>query len=273
MKARLICVVFAMAILWGCATQSTHLATSPPVSRVEDPRVKPRVFVFLPETGRTVAVGLGQTLVVTVPVKRYSDNTWSVSRNSPPGLELVATQRKEAAKKQRRFRFGLQRLYFKRVAPGTVHLVLEQKYFSKPMLLRVVDGSAYVPRPLHLPPPPPPQKRVTRKLVLRGVHFDFDKYNIRPGDAAILDEDISVLEASPNASIEVNGYCDAIGTVKYNLKLSDRRANAVVNYLAGAGIYRDRLSEHGFGKTHFVATNATAEGRAQNRRVELVPSQ
>jgi outer membrane protein OmpA-like peptidoglycan-associated protein len=269
MKARLICVLFAMAILWGCATQSTHLATSPPVSRVEQPLVKPQVFVYLPETGRTVALGFGQILVVTLPVEHYNDNTWYVYRNSPPGLQLVAGPNEEILKNPPRFYLGLQLFYFKRVAPGTINLTLEQKYFSKPMLLTVVDGPAYVPPPP--PPPPPPKKRAIRKLVLRGIHFDFDKSDIRPGDAAVLDEDISALKASPNASIEVNGYCDAIGTEKYNLKLSERRASAVVNYLVQAGISRDRLSQHGFGKTNFVATNATTEGRAQNRRVELVP--
>jgi len=79
--------------------------------------------------------------------------------------------------------------------------------------------------------------------------------------------------ANPNVTIDVNGYCDAIGSVEYNLKLSDRRADSVVDYLVKAGIPESRLVPHGFGKTNFVATNDSAEGRAQNRRVELVPTQ
>ena len=109
--------------------------------------------------------------------------------------------------------------------------------------------------------------------MLRGVHFDFNKSNIRPGDAAVLDEAAATLKANPNVTINVNGYCDAIGGVEYNLRLSDRRANSVVNYLAKAGISENRLIPHGYGKSDFVATNDTAEGRAQNRRVELVPNQ
>ncbi len=109
--------------------------------------------------------------------------------------------------------------------------------------------------------------------MLRGVHFDFDKSNIRPGDAAVLDEAVATLRANPNVAIDVNGYCDAIGGVEYNLKLSDRRSNSVVDYLVKSGIPESRLVPHGFGKTDFVATNDTAEGRAQNRRVELVPTQ
>jgi OmpA-OmpF porin, OOP family len=114
---------------------------------------------------------------------------------------------------------------------------------------------------------------VAQKLVLRGVHFDFDKYNIRPGDAAVLDEAAATLKQNPNVTVNVNGFTDAIGTEKYNLKLSERRANAVVNYLVQQGIPASQLIPHGYGKTNFVASNDTPEGRAQNRRVELVPVQ
>ena len=109
--------------------------------------------------------------------------------------------------------------------------------------------------------------------MLRGVHFDFNKSRIRPGDAAVLDEAASTLKANPNVTINVNGYCDAIGGEEYNVRLSNRRSNAVVDYLVRAGIPSSQLIPHGYGKTDFVATNDTAEGRAQNRRVELVPNQ
>ena len=120
------------------------------------------------------------------------------------------------------------------------------------------------------PPPPPP---APEKIILRGVHFDFNKSNIRPQDAAVLDEAAETLKTHQNVSVNVNGYCDAIGSVRYNLKLSERRSNAVVKYLADHGVAEGRMSPHGYGKTDFVATNKTAEGRAQNRRVELVPNQ
>ena len=105
------------------------------------------------------------------------------------------------------------------------------------------------------------------------MHFDFNKYNIRPQDAAVLDEAANILKEHGNVSVDVNGYCDAIGSVRYNLRLSERRADAVVRYLADHGVAESRLSPHGYGKTNFVATNKTAEGRAQNRRVELIPNQ
>ena len=121
------------------------------------------------------------------------------------------------------------------------------------------------------PPPPPPPPAPKEKLVLRGVHFDFDKSNIRPEDEPVLDEAASTLKAQPGVRVYVDGYCDSIGKDEYNLKLSERRAASVAKYLETAGISADRLTPRGFGKTNFVASNDTDQGRAQNRRVELVP--
>jgi OOP family OmpA-OmpF porin len=123
------------------------------------------------------------------------------------------------------------------------------------------------------PAPPPPAPPAKEKLVLRGVHFDFNKSTIRSGDTAVLDEAAEALKANPGVTVNVNGYCDAVGSVRYNQKLSERRAESVVKYLVKAGIPQDRLVAHGYGKTDFVATNDTAEGRGQNRRVELIPAQ
>jgi len=125
------------------------------------------------------------------------------------------------------------------------------------------------PPPLAQAAPAPPKPK--EKIVLRGVHFDFDKAEIRPGDAPVLDEAAEILKSHPALTVNVDGYCDAIGSVEYNLKLSQRRADAVARYLEEHGIPSSHLMPHGYGKTNFVASNDTREGRAQNRRVELVP--
>jgi outer membrane protein OmpA-like peptidoglycan-associated protein len=128
-----------------------------------------------------------------------------------------------------------------------------------------------VPPPPPPPPPPVPPPAVHEKVVLRGIHFAFNKATIRSEDMPVLDEAAETLRSSPNTRVNVNGYCDAIGSEQYNMRLSQRRAEAVVTYLQGKGIAADRLVPQGFGKTNFVASNDTAEGRAQNRRVELIP--
>jgi outer membrane protein OmpA-like peptidoglycan-associated protein len=123
------------------------------------------------------------------------------------------------------------------------------------------------------PPPPPPPPAPKKKIVLRGVHFDFDKSKIRPDAEPILDEAADILKQNPAVTVAVNGHCDGVGTEEYNMKLSRRRAAAVAKYLEAKDIPANRLETHGFGKTQPVASNDTAEGRAENRRVELLPNE
>lgn len=144
-------------------------------------------------------------------------------------------------------------------------------YVCDPIVQPPPPPSRVAQAPPPPPPPPPPPAPAKEKLVLRGVHFDFNKSNIRPEDAAVLDEAAATLKARPNVAVNVNGYCDATGSDEYNLKLSQKRAESVVNYLVQQGIPGSRLIAHGYGKTGFLAPNDTDEGRAQNRRVELIP--
>src|SRR5262249_52134715 len=122
------------------------------------------------------------------------------------------------------------------------------------------------PPPAAAPPPPPPAKK---KIVLRSVHFDFNKSNIRPDAVPVLDEAVKILKDEGNIPVVVEGHTDAIGSLGYNQKLSERRADSVKKYLVSHGIASSRIQTVGYGKTKPVATNDTADGRAQNRRVEL----
>jgi outer membrane protein OmpA-like peptidoglycan-associated protein len=80
---------------------------------------------------------------------------------------------------------------------------------------------------------------------------------------------VALLRENPSQSAEIHGYTDSRGSATYNLKLSERRAQAVVDYLVAHGIAASRLSAKGFGATNFIATNDTEAGRAENRRVTL----
>ncbi len=116
------------------------------------------------------------------------------------------------------------------------------------------------------PPPPAP---VARKIVLRGVNFDFDKADIRPDAQVILDAAVEVLSENKGVSVQVGGHTDATGPDAYNQGLSERRASAVSDYLSKNGVSASRLSVTGHGESSPVADNSTKDGRAQNRRVEL----
>jgi outer membrane protein OmpA-like peptidoglycan-associated protein len=125
---------------------------------------------------------------------------------------------------------------------------------------------AQIPPP---PPPPPPTPAPKKKIVLRGVHFDFDKATIRADARPVLDEAIHILQTEGGVAVIAEGHTDSIGTEAYNQKLSVRRANAVKDYLVKGGIAPSRIQTEGFGESQPVASNDTPQGRAQNRRVEL----
>lgn len=122
------------------------------------------------------------------------------------------------------------------------------------------------PRKVEAPPPPPPTKK---RIILRGVNFDFNKSDIRAVDVPVLEEAVRTLKAEGLPTVVATGYTDAIGSDAYNDKLSLRRADSVRSWLVEHGIPRSKIVAEGRGKRDPVATNETADGRAQNRRVEL----
>jgi OOP family OmpA-OmpF porin len=104
-----------------------------------------------------------------------------------------------------------------------------------------------------------------------GIHFDFNKATIKPESEPTLKEIAKLLEQNPGLSLYVVGHTDSIGKIDYNMKLSETRAEAVVQALVEKfGISKNRLDPHGVGPLVPVASNETEEGRALNRRVELV---
>ena len=106
-------------------------------------------------------------------------------------------------------------------------------------------------------------------VVLRGVTFQTGRSALRPESYAVLDIVAASLQANPEIRIEIAGHTDNTGSMALNLRLSQARAAAVRAYLAGKGVSPARMVARGLGPTRPIATNTTAAGRAQNRRVEL----
>ena len=111
----------------------------------------------------------------------------------------------------------------------------------------------------------------TGKVQLYGVNFDFDSDVLRPESNAVLDEVVKLAKANPSWKFEIGGHTDSVGSADYNLKLSDRRAAAVVRYLTGKGVDAAQLKSKGYGATRPLIADANNDAaHAQNRRVELV---
>jgi len=109
------------------------------------------------------------------------------------------------------------------------------------------------------------------KVRLYGIHFDTDKATIKSDSEEILGEIASLLKDQPELKLRVVGHTDATGTYEYNMELSQKRAESVVNYLVDShDIASERLSAHGVGSLAPVGANDSEEGRALNRRVELI---
>ncbi len=105
---------------------------------------------------------------------------------------------------------------------------------------------------------------------LKDIHFDFDKYEIRPTDGEILRENAAFLKKNPEMKVQIEGHCDEKGTSEYNLALGERRANAARRYLVSLGISSNRLSTISYGEERPLDPGHSEEAWAKNRRAHIV---
>ena len=106
--------------------------------------------------------------------------------------------------------------------------------------------------------------------LLKDIRFDYDKYDIRSGDAEVLKENAAVLKKYPTVKIQVEGHCDERGTNEYNLALGERRANSTKKYLTSLGISLDRMSTISYGEERPLDSSSQEEAWAKNRRVHTI---
>lgn len=141
---------------------------------------------------------------------------------------------------------------------------------------KAAPAAAPAPAPKAAPAPAPaeePAPASAKKIILRGVNFAFDSAEITPESQVILQSAADVLKEDSTIKVSIAGHTCSIGTDEYNQGLSERRAKAVLQNLVSQGIAAERLQSAGKGESQPVADNATKDGRAQNRRVELAVSE
>lgn len=125
--------------------------------------------------------------------------------------------------------------------------------------------------PARVPAPPPAPEPAPQKFVLDGVNFEFNKVNLTSTAVIILDDAVRVLKSQPSVRYEVAGHTDSVGSDGYNQTLSEQRASSVRDYLVDRGVSPSQLVTRGYGESRPVAPNDNDAGRAQNRRVEILP--
>ena len=137
------------------------------------------------------------------------------------------------------------------------------------------EPPAATPAPAPAAPPTaapasrPPVQEFAANPNLKDINFDFDKYDIRPGDAKILDGNASWLKSN-DVLVLIEGHCDERGTNEYNLALGERRAKATMNYLVGQGVQAGRITIISYGEERPVCTEHTEACWARNRRAHFL---
>ena len=135
---------------------------------------------------------------------------------------------------------------------------------------RPATTSAAAPAPGAPGPGMPGLREFTALGALKDINFDFDKYDIRPGDAKILDEDAQWMKSNPNSLVLIEGHCDERGTNEYNLALGERRAKSTMNYLVSQGVQANRITLISYGEERPQCTEKTEACWANNRRAHFL---
>jgi peptidoglycan-associated lipoprotein len=120
------------------------------------------------------------------------------------------------------------------------------------------------------PAPPPRPEQFAENPNLRDIHFDFDKYDIRPDDAKILDANAAWLKQNAGHLVLIEGHCDERGTNEYNLALGERRAKSTMNYLVSQGIQASRITIISYGEERPQCTDKTEGCWQRNRRAHFL---
>ncbi|AVO34175.1 outer membrane protein OmpA [Ottowia oryzae] len=159
---------------------------------------------------------------------------------------------------------------------GTNELCWRDAYWTPATAAPGCDGALQAPAATPTPPavtpvpPAPPAPVAAQKVTYAAdAFFDFDKSVLKPEGRAKLDDLVGKIQGINLEVIIAVGHTDSVGSDAYNQRLSVRRAEAVKAYLVTKGIERNRIYTEGKGKKQPIASNATAEGRAKNRRVEV----
>jgi len=128
---------------------------------------------------------------------------------------------------------------------------------------------APAPAPVVQTAPPPPATQPRTITLNADANFAFDKADLLPGGKQTLDKFIQDSDSMNIGKVAISGYTDSVGSKAYNDRLSLRRAQTVRDYLKSHGLHAGQYEVHGYGFANPVASNATPEGRAKNRRVEM----
>lgn len=183
------------------------------------------------------------------PKKTVVKEEPSVKKTEEMAIEREKAERREAERREKEAK------ELARIKEEEAKRELAKKEFEKSLVAKKTPGI---------------EGEVFESRLLKDIYFDFDKYNIRTGDAEVLKENAALLMKHPNVKIQIEGHCDERGTVEYNLALGERRASSAKKYLISLGVPEGRISTISYGEERPFDTGHNEEAWAKNRRGHFV---
>lgn len=183
------------------------------------------------------------------PKKTVVKEEPSVKKTEEMAIEREKAERREAERREKEAK------ELARIKEEEAKRELAKKEFEKSLVAKKTPGI---------------EGEVFESKMLKMIHFDFDKYDIRPGEAEILKDNAAVLKKFSTVKIQIEGHCDERGTTEYNLALGERRANSTKRYLISLGIPADRISTISYGEERPLDPDHREEAWAKNRRAAFI---
>lgn len=183
------------------------------------------------------------------PKKTVVKEEPSVKKTEEMAIEREKAERREAERREKEAK------ELARIKEEEAKRELAKKEFEKSLVAKKTPGI---------------EGEVFESKMLKMIHFDFDKYDIRPGDAEILKDNAAVLKKFSTVKIQIEGHCDERGTIEYNLALGERRASSAKKYLISLGVPEDRISTISYGEERPFDPGHDEEAWAKNRRAHFV---
>jgi outer membrane protein OmpA-like peptidoglycan-associated protein len=213
----------------------------------------------------------GQASVMKAPFNS-ADNDYGITFTKSGRIGYLSSNRNTGTGDEKIYHFDLDQDNLDCPAVTSAYVIgYNCPAKAKPI---VVLNDTTTPTPV-LSKLPDDRYSVRSEKAIMPIHFDYDKAIIRNDAAKTLDSIVLILRRNPKLSLNVNGYCDARGTLPYNQILSNQRSVAAVNYIISKGIDKKRMFPKGYGKTNFVnrcldGVSCSDNEQEQNRRVEML---
>ena len=186
------------------------------------------------------------------------------------GLILMGCPKKTVVKDEPSAKAEAAKIEAERVAKEKEREVKEKERETTRLKEKEEQAKREFERSLVAKKTPGIEGEVFESSLLKSIHFDFDKYDIRPGDVEILKGNSTLLKKFSNVKIQIEGHCDERGTNEYNLALGERRANSTKKYLTSLGITADRVSTISYGEEKPMDPAHSEESWTKNRRANFV---